>query len=368
MPRMPMLWDISPAIGPGFPVFPGDTPFAQRWTWTLDGRCPVNVSELTLSPHTGAHTDAPLHYDPAGASIAEVDLATYLGPCRVVHVIGVAALVQPEHVVSKLTGTPPRVLLRTYARVAGHDRCPACARRAARRHRYTVARSRSQQVAGQPSARPAPRHGHTRGHRARRRRRRRLRTDRAAAEDLRLRREPRAGCAARTRTMMLTRDEAIALDAADPLAVHRQSFALAPGVIYLDGNSLGALPRATSARVREVVEREWGDGLIRSWNDAHWTESPRRVGAKIARLIGARADEVICTDSTSVNLFKVLATALALVGARPQVSTQGRRVILSERGNFPTDLYIAQALAQWHGGAYELRLVDFDDVAQAIDP
>lgn len=168
--------------------------------------------------------------------------------------------------------------------------------------------------------------------------------------------------------MMLTRDKAIALDAADPLAVHRQSFALAPGVIYLDGNSLGALPRATSARVREVVEREWGDGLIRSWNDAHWTESPRRVGAKIARLIGARADEVICTDSTSVNLFKVLATALALVGARPQVSTQGRRVILSERGNFPTDLYIAQALAQWHGGAYELRLVDFDDVAQAIDP
>lgn len=168
--------------------------------------------------------------------------------------------------------------------------------------------------------------------------------------------------------MMLTRDEAIALDAADPLAVHRQAFALPPGVIYLDGNSLGALPRATSARVREVVEREWGEGLIRSWNDSHWTEAPRRVGAKIARLIGARADEVICADSTSVNLFKVLATALALVGARPQVSTRGRRVILSERGNFPTDLYIAQALVQRHGGAYELRLVEFDDVAQAIDP
>jgi kynureninase len=168
--------------------------------------------------------------------------------------------------------------------------------------------------------------------------------------------------------MTLTRDEAIALDAADPLAVHRQAFALAPGVIYLDGNSLGALPRATSARVREVVEREWGEGLIRSWNDAHWTDAPRRVGAKIARLIGARADEVICTDSTSVNLFKVLATALALIGVRPQVSTQARRVILSERGNFPTDLYIAQALAQLHGGAYELRLVEFEDVAQAIDP
>ncbi|HQR22699.1 MAG TPA: arylformamidase [Burkholderiaceae bacterium] len=113
---MRRLWDISPAIGPGFPVFPGDTPFAQRWTWTLDERCPVNVSELTLSPHTGAHTDAPLHYDPRGASIATVDLATYLGPCRVVHAIGVGALIEPRHVIERLAGTPPRVLLRTYAR------------------------------------------------------------------------------------------------------------------------------------------------------------------------------------------------------------------------------------------------------------
>jgi arylformamidase len=117
---MPKLWDISPAIGPGFPVFPGDTPFAQRWTWTLDARSPVNVSELTLSPHTGAHTDAPLHYDPAGASIAEVDLVTYLGACRVLHAINVGPLVQPEHVISRLDGSPPRVLLRTYARVPGH--------------------------------------------------------------------------------------------------------------------------------------------------------------------------------------------------------------------------------------------------------
>jgi arylformamidase len=116
---MPKLWDISPAIGPGFPVFPGDTPFSQRWTWALDESCPVNVSELTLSPHTGAHTDAPLHYDPSGVSIAEVDIATYLGPCRVVHAIGVGALVRPQHVVPKLTGTPPRVLLRTYERAPG---------------------------------------------------------------------------------------------------------------------------------------------------------------------------------------------------------------------------------------------------------
>jgi kynureninase len=139
-------------------------------------------------------------------------------------------------------------------------------------------------------------------------------------------------------------------------------------VIYLDGNSLGALPRATPARVRELVEREWGEGLIRSWNDADWIDYPRRVGAKIARLTGAQADEVICADSTSVNLFKVLAAALGLMRGRPQVSTQGRRVILSERGNFPTDLYIAQGLVRLLDGAYALKQVAFDDVAAAIDP
>jgi kynureninase len=166
----------------------------------------------------------------------------------------------------------------------------------------------------------------------------------------------------------MTRADALALDTADPLAVHRQAFALPEGVIYLDGNSLGALPRATPARVREVVEREWGDGLIRSWNDAHWIDYPRRVGAKIGRLIGAHADEVICADSTSVNLFKVLAAALRLVHRRPQVSTDGRRIILTERGNFPTDLYIAQGLSRLIGDAYELKHVGFDEVADAIDP
>jgi arylformamidase len=111
---MRRLWDISPAIGPGFPVFPGDTPFAQRWTWKLAPGCPVNVSEITLSPHTGSHTDAPLHYDDAGASMAEAPLDAYLGPCRVVHAIGVGALVEPAHVEARLDNTPPRVLLRTY--------------------------------------------------------------------------------------------------------------------------------------------------------------------------------------------------------------------------------------------------------------
>ena len=165
----------------------------------------------------------------------------------------------------------------------------------------------------------------------------------------------------------MTRDDALARDAADPLAAHRRAFSLPEGVIYLDGNSLGALPLSTSARVREVIEREWGEGLIRSWNTARWTDLPRRVGAKIARLIGAKAHEVICADSTSINLFKVLAAALHLQAARPQVSLAERRMILSERGNFPTDLYVAQGLTQLLGDRHELRLVDADEVHGAID-
>lgn len=113
---MPRLWDISPAIGPGFPVFPGDAPFALRWTLRLDDRCPVNVSELTLSPHTGAHTDAPLHYDSDGTAIAEVPLETYLGACRVIHAIGVGPLVERRHLRDRLADIPPRVLVRTYQR------------------------------------------------------------------------------------------------------------------------------------------------------------------------------------------------------------------------------------------------------------
>jgi arylformamidase len=110
------VWDISPTIGPGVPVFPGDAPFAMRWTWTLDARCPVNVSELTLSPHTGAHVDAPLHYDSQGAAIAEVPLEPYLGPCRVIHALGGQPLVEPRHLRDRLAGAPPRVLIRTCTR------------------------------------------------------------------------------------------------------------------------------------------------------------------------------------------------------------------------------------------------------------
>jgi kynureninase len=148
-----------------------------------------------------------------------------------------------------------------------------------------------------------------------------------------------------------------ALDAADPLRGFRGRFRLPEGVIYLDGNSLGALPAATPGRVAEAVAGEWGEGLIRSWNTADWIGAPRRVGGKIARLIGARAHEVVVADSTSVNLFKLLAAAL---GARP-----GRRVILGEPGNFPTDLYVAQGLAALLPGV-EVRLAPRDAIAEAM--
>jgi len=115
----------------------------------------------------------------------------------------------------------------------------------------------------------------------------------------------------------MTRNDCLARDAADPLAPHRAAFALPPGVIYLDGNSLGALPATTAARVNEVVRQEWGRGLIGSWNAAGWIDRPARVGARIAELIGAQAEEVICADSTSLNLFKV--AALARLGERVAV-------------------------------------------------
>ncbi|MFT4082748.1 MAG: kynureninase [Nocardioides sp.] len=157
----------------------------------------------------------------------------------------------------------------------------------------------------------------------------------------------------------MNRSDAEALDAADPLAPLSGLFDLPDGVIYLDGNSLGALPRSAARRAREVIAEEWGSGLIRSWNTADWITLPHRVGDKIARLIGAGAGEVVVADSTSVNLYKVLATALGIAAADP--STAGRRVVLSERSNFPTDLYIAQGLCAERG--FELRLIDPEEVA-----
>lgn len=126
------------------------------------------------------------------------------------------------------------------------------------------------------------------------------------------------------------------------LAGFRDQFVIPDGVIYLDGNSLGVLPKAAITAVRRTVEEEWGQGLIRSWNTADWVNAPRRCGDKIARLIGADAGEVIACDSTSLNLFKALVTSLQLQSLRPDAA--GRNVIVSDIDNFPTDLYIAQGL------------------------
>jgi arylformamidase len=111
------VWDISPPVAPGSPVFPGDTPYSQEWTVTLAPDCPVNVSRITMSPHVGAHADAPLHYDPQGAPIGAVDLSPYLGPCRVIHAIGKGSLVRWEHLRHATNGLPARVLVRTYERM-----------------------------------------------------------------------------------------------------------------------------------------------------------------------------------------------------------------------------------------------------------
>jgi len=135
----------------------------------------------------------------------------------------------------------------------------------------------------------------------------------------------------------VTREEAEALDAADPLRPCRDRFVLPDGLIYLDGNSLGAMPKAALARQRDAVAREWGASLIRSWNDHDWIGAPQRIGARIAPLIGARPHEVIVADSVSVNLFKLLTAALAMSPDRP--------VLLSERGNFHTDLHVAGGVA-----------------------
>ena len=110
------LWDISPPVHERAPVFPGDTPYRQRWQATLGGNCPVNVAAIEMSPHVGAHADAPLHYDPAGTTIGSLELAPYLGPCRVIHAIGCGPLIEWRHLEHALAGLPPRVLVRTYDR------------------------------------------------------------------------------------------------------------------------------------------------------------------------------------------------------------------------------------------------------------
>lgn len=114
---MRRIWDISAPVHAGTPVFPDDTPYQQRWSAEIAPGCPVNVASLTLSPHVGTHADAPLHYDPQGAAIGAVDLNPYLGPCRVIHAVGVRPLVRWQHLAHAVNDLPPRVLVRTYARM-----------------------------------------------------------------------------------------------------------------------------------------------------------------------------------------------------------------------------------------------------------
>ncbi len=157
----------------------------------------------------------------------------------------------------------------------------------------------------------------------------------------------------------MDRETCVSFDGQDPLARFRDEFVLPQGVVYLDGNSLGALPKAAVERINQVMTEEWGSGLIRSWNDAEWIDAPQRIGEKVGRLIGARAGEVIVADSTSVNLFKLLAGAL-------QVQPE-RHFILTESENFPTDLYIAQGVIELLGGNHALRTVGRDQLEHAID-
>ncbi|HEX8389097.1 MAG TPA: kynureninase [Sphingomonas sp.] len=156
----------------------------------------------------------------------------------------------------------------------------------------------------------------------------------------------------------MTPDYARALDAADPLARFRDRFDLPEGVIYLDGNSLGPLLHASRDAVADCTSRQWGDRLIRSWNEG-WIDAPTRLGAKLAPLIGARPEEVIVGDTTSANLFKALVAALRL--------DPTRRTVVSELGNFPTDLHIAEGAVACVPGA-RLRAVPRADLADALGP
>lgn len=153
---------------------------------------------------------------------------------------------------------------------------------------------------------------------------------------------------------MTARANAVARDKADPLAAKRAAFRLPEGRIYLDGNSLGPLTHSARAALDRTIDVEWGDGLIGSWNSADWVDLPRRIGARIAPIIGAEAGDVICTDGTSLNLFKVLSLALDLRPARSRV--------VSERYNFPSDLYVAEQAIRRAG--HGQRLIRTDSPAE----
>ena len=158
---------------------------------------------------------------------------------------------------------------------------------------------------------------------------------------------------------MIADADIAALDAHDPLRGFRDDFQLRDGLVYLDGNSLGAVPRAAAVRVAETVSREWGDGLITSWLGAQWSTAPQRIGDKIAAMLGAEPGEIVAADSTSVNLFKALTAAISL---RPDRST-----ILSESSNFPTDVYMMQGIEAFSGGRLRALTVAPDAVLDRLD-
>ena len=154
-------------------------------------------------------------------------------------------------------------------------------------------------------------------------------------------------------------EDARARDRADPLRAFREQFLLPDGLVYLDGNSLGPPPVATRSRLSALIDHEWGGGLVRSWNTHDWISSPTTIGAKIAGLVGAQSDQIIVTDSTSVNIFRLVLSALEL--------QRGRQVVLSETGNFPTDLYCCEGAIRAIGAGHRLRLEHRSELIEAID-
>ena len=157
---------------------------------------------------------------------------------------------------------------------------------------------------------------------------------------------------------MITCDTCVALDAADPFSAYRDKFHIPEGVTYFDGNSLGLMPKNVPARVADAMTRQWGEDLITSWNKNSWFTLPQTIGDKISRLLGGGAGNLIVADTISINLFKVLTSALAL--------RRERKVILSDSGNFPSDLYVAQGLNRFLADGHSLKIVEPEDVAANI--
>lgn len=159
--------------------------------------------------------------------------------------------------------------------------------------------------------------------------------------------------------MTLTLNSVRELDSRDPLAQTRKEFSLNEGEVYLDGNSLGAMPKKAAERAQEVVVQQWSRSLIQSWNSHNWVDLPKRTGEKIGYLIGAQANEVVCTESTGVNIYKAVACALQL--------NPDRRVIVMEGSNFPTNNYMVQGLIDQLGQGHEIRFVERGELIESLD-